>query len=252
MRTLLPFLLFTIQLHAQVIQFGKDTETITVVYGGPTIVHFPMEVKTVSQATKFSILPADEQQPNYAALSVTPRFTSGSDDVTFILSDGTVMHAKLVIVKKPIPKKTDSFYELKTKDTEVVRIKDTPSGDDRLSELELLKAMANSRRPRGYRVSHLSKDINLGISGVKCRLVDIYNGSEINGFVFEIENESDRKIYIDLTKLSFESDTTAVLSQIDRDKLSKSGTDGSKTLLRVISRGDSLNDLLPIAPIDDK
>jgi hypothetical protein len=165
------------------------------------------------------------------------------------------MHAKLVIVTKPIPKKTDSFYEIKTKDSEIEKLKDGPmagGGDEHLSELDLLRAMANAKRLRGFRFNRLNTDINLGLSGVKCTLIESYTGSDTNGFIFELENQSDHKISIDLTKLSIEADTTTVLSQIDRNTLSKTGTEGSKTLLRVVAKTDSLNDILPIAPKDDK
>ena len=72
--------------EARTIYFGTDTEIVPLIYGGPTILRFPMEVRTISQAQKFEITPTSADSPNYAVLSANPRFTSGSSDVAFILS----------------------------------------------------------------------------------------------------------------------------------------------------------------------
>jgi hypothetical protein len=205
-----------------------------------------MEVKTISQAARFSITSADEQQPNYSVLSITPRFTKGSDLVSFFLSDGTVLRARLVVVTKPM-EKSDSFYEVKTKDSEIDKIRDAPSMEERLSELELLKAMASGRRLRGFRISQTSKDIDLGISGVECQLIQTYTGSDLDGYVFELKNQNNKNVFIDLTRLSLGNDE-GVLSQIDSEKISKKGTDGSTVFLRMVAKADSRGGL-PIAPL---
>jgi len=81
---------------SRIVYVGDEIETITLSYGGATIVRFPITVKTISQASRFVIGPADDQQPNYALLSITPRFSHGEDKVTFLLSDGSVINTELV------------------------------------------------------------------------------------------------------------------------------------------------------------
>ena len=61
------------------------------------------EVQTISQASKFLIQPADTRNPNYAMLSVTPRFTKGKTKISFILANGAVVNTQMLIVSKATP-----------------------------------------------------------------------------------------------------------------------------------------------------
>ena len=71
----------TIPAEARTIYFGSETEVVPLVYGGPTILRFPGEIRTISQAQRFQIKPANADSPNYALLAVTPLFTTGSSEV---------------------------------------------------------------------------------------------------------------------------------------------------------------------------
>ena len=98
---------------ARQIYYGSETESVSIAYGGPTIFRFNEPVKTISQASRFTIGPADAENPNYAVISVTPRFSEGQDKVTFILADGAVVNLRVITASKAIPERTDSFYDFK-------------------------------------------------------------------------------------------------------------------------------------------
>ena len=127
-------------LQARQVYFGSETESVTVAYGAPTLFRFPSEVKTISQAQKFKIEPANSEQPNYALLSVTPRFTTGSSDVAFILGDGTVIKVRIRITAQAIPEKTDSIFDFKSKESLIDSGEGKPGGTV-MSEFELMRAM---------------------------------------------------------------------------------------------------------------
>ena len=69
--------------------YGRARETVPVAFGSETIFRFPLEVKTITEASRFDIHPANSEEPDYSVLIVKPRFSEGSSDVTFLLSDGT-------------------------------------------------------------------------------------------------------------------------------------------------------------------
>src|SRR4051812_40465465 len=91
-----------IQALAKAIYFGSETEAVTLVYGNSTLFRFSGEVRTISQASRFEIAPANSDQPNYSLLSVKPRFSEGKSDVVFILADGTTIKTRLMVVSSAI------------------------------------------------------------------------------------------------------------------------------------------------------
>ena len=60
---------------ARTLYFGSETETVTLVAGNATLFRFTGEVRTISQASRFEITPANADQPNYSLLSIRPRFS---------------------------------------------------------------------------------------------------------------------------------------------------------------------------------
>ncbi|MCX6125177.1 MAG: type-F conjugative transfer system secretin TraK [Proteobacteria bacterium] len=237
---------------ARIVYVGDEMETITLSYGGPTIVRFPTTVKTISQATRFAITPADEEQPNYALLSVTPRFSQGEDKVTFIMSDGSIINTKLVVVPKTAPEKTDSFYDLKRKDSLIENAEANDQTGERVSELELMKAMIRGDHVAGYQIKKLIRTIDTKVSGVNCQLVRVYTGAKFNGYIFKISSNAEGKDFeIDVTKLTLGSPNTAILSQIDESKISGSEENEKPIFLRIVAKPASVyyDVNLPVAAV---
>lgn len=233
--------------QARTIYYGSEIETVTLSYGGPTIFRFNEEVQTISQASKFKIQPADIKAPNYAVLSVTPRFTRGKTKVSFILANGVVVNTKIVIVPKAIPEKTDSFYDFLPKKYLIESSGDSKGSN--VSDLELMKAMIRWDKVVGYRARHLSRRVNTGVRGVRAKLVRIYTGPKYNGYIFKIKNQSKKRYAIDLKRLTLGRPNVALLSQVDQ-KILKS-KEGNITFLRIVAKPTSVyyNISLPMAPI---
>ncbi len=237
---------------ARIVYVGDEMETITLSYGGPTIVRFPTTVKTISQASRFVIGPADEEQPNYALMSVTPRFSQGEDKVTFIMSDGSIINTKLVVVPKAAPENTDSFYDLRRKDSLIEKAEANDQTGERVSELELMKAMIRGDHVSGYQVKKLIRTVDTKVSGINCQLVRVYTGAKFNGYVFKISSNADDKDFvIDVTKLTLGSPNTAILSQIDEQKISGNEKTERPVFLRIVAKPASVyyNVNLPVAVV---
>ncbi len=241
--------------EARTIYFGSEMEKVTIVYGGPTIFRFNEEVKTISQASKFSIKPTDNKDPNYSLLSVTPRFSSGKNRVSFILAGGAVINTEIAIVPKEIPEKTDSFYDFQPKDLLIDRKNKGNAKGSNISELELMKAMIRWDSVVGYNIRSITRTINTGVRGLEAKLVRVYTGPNFNGYVFKIRNRSKKNNYaIDLKSLTLDQPNVAVLSQVDRKILKTIKTKENVTFLRVVAKPTSVyyNINLPIAAIKRK
>jgi hypothetical protein len=240
--------------HAKSLYFGTDTEVVTLVYGGATLFRFPGEVRTISQASRFEIAPANADQPNYALLAIRPRFTSGSSDVVFILSDGTTIKTKLVVVSRAIPEKTDAIYEFKSKDTLLGQGDDAKAGSG-LSELDLMKAMLRSDEVSGYEVKNLVRSISPGFKGVTTKLVRIYTGNQFNGYIFELTNNTKtQKLFVNVQNLVLGDPNVAILSSVDQPIIEPEGSGHEKTFLRIVAKPSSIYNqlVLPIQVVDKK
>ena len=240
--------------HAKTIYFGTETEVITVVYGGATLLRFPGEVRTISQAARFEISPANGDQPNYALLAIRPRFTSGSSDVVFILSDGTTIKTKLVVVSHAIPEKTDAIYEFKSKDSLIGSSGEGKTGSN-LSELELMKAMLRGDEVAGYEVRNLVRTISPGFKGVSTKLVRIYTGNQFNGYIFELSNTTkNQKLFVNVQNLMLGDPNVAILSAVDQTIIEPEGSGHEKTFLRIVAKPSSIyNELvLPVQVVERK
>ena len=246
---LIGFFFGTQSCEAKTIYYGSEAETVTLSYGGPTIFRFNEPVKTISQASKFNIKPADTKDPNYSILSITPVFTRGKTKVSFILANGVVVHTKMVIVSKSIPEKTDSFYDFLPKEN---LIEKSTKGSN-VSDLELMKAMIRQDNVVGYKIRNLVRTVNTDIKEIHAKLVRVYTGSKYNGYVFEIQNKSSKRYAINLTNLTLGSPNVALLSQVDHKVLGNKNKKDNVTYLRVVSKPSSVyyNVSLPVASVKD-
>ena len=207
---------FSSDSFAREVYYGSEAETITAAYGGPTIFRFDDEVKTISRASKFIIWPADKTDPNYAVLSLTPRFTKGTSKITFILANGVVVSTKISVVPKSIPEKTDSFYDFRPKDQQLIEDKKSNGKGANISELELMKAMIRWDDVVGYQKRVLVRSVKTGIKSINAKLVRIYTGPKYNGYIFKIRNLNPKKDYfVDVKSLTL-GNPNALLSQVDR------------------------------------
>lgn len=238
--------------YARTIYYGSEVETVTVAYGGPTIFRFNEEVKTISQAAKFKIAPADSKDPSYMVLSVTPRFTRGKSKVSFILANGAVVNMNIVIVSKALPEKTDSFYDFEPKER-LIDNSNNQKGKN-ISELELMKAMIRWDSVVGYKARSLVRTVKTGVSGLSAKLVRIYTGPKYNGYVFKIRNNNRKKYAIDVKSLTLGTPNVALLSQVDKKILKGSKSKENVTFLRIVAKPTSVyyNIALPVAPIIKK
>ena len=94
---IIGMMLFSVISQAKDIYYGSTPELVNV--SKETIFRFHKQVRTISQARKFEIKPADPNDPDYSVLSIRPRFSKGTTKVAFVLSDGSVATLNLRIVK---------------------------------------------------------------------------------------------------------------------------------------------------------
>ena len=236
---------------ARKIYYGSSSETITLAYGGPTIFRFDEEVKTISQASRFEISPSDNDNPDYKMLSVTPRFTKGSSNISFILSNGAVVQTRLVVVPKALPEKSDSFYDFIPKD-QLIENSIRNHESDNVSEMELMKSMIRCDLIVGYKVRSLVRTVNTGINSLSAKLVKVYSGPKFNGYVFKIQNDNSNKSFaIDLRALTLGRPNLALLSQVDEKILKAKGKGKNVTFLRIVAKPSSVyySVRLPIAAV---
>lgn len=250
----LALLFFASGASARTIYFGSETEMISLAPTGSTLFKFPSDVRTISQAQRFEIQPADSEQPNYALLSVRPRVSSGSTNVVFILNDGTIIRTKLVVVSGGNPDRTEAIYEFKPKDSLVSAPGDGPSASG-ISELELMKAMIRGDEVAGYQVRNISRTISPGFKGVATTLVQVYTGDQFNGYVFQVENRTkDKLLAINVQNLMLGDPNQALLSNVDSEVIEPQKSGKEKTFLRIVAKPTSTYSklVLPVQTVEKK
>lgn len=244
--SLLTLLILLRTQHAQArdIVFGKAKETLAVSFGVDTLFRFPMEVKTITEAQRFEIRVANTEEPDYSVLRVKPRFSEGVSDVTFVLSDGSVIRTQLVISNKSNLKK-DSIYDFKPKDE---LLGTNPNLLDNraplsISELDLLRSMIAGDRISGFEVRKMNQVIPLADAKLeaaaipKVTLVKSYTGSQINGFVYRIEcAEKEQSLSLHIENLSIGQPNLALLSQSNKDFLECDSAENRETFIRVVTK----------------
>jgi len=247
--------------EARDVYYGKARETVQIPFGVETIFRFPIEVKTITEASRFEIRPANTEEPDYSVLKVTPRLSEGSADVTFLLSDGSIARTQLIISNRPNLKK-DSIYDFKPRDDLLASnpsLAEPSVGAKRdpmvISELDLLRAMLRGESISGFDVSHYSINIPIGSPHLTAELVKVYRGHDLNGYVYHLKVEGTGHYFeADLKALAIGQPNLAVVSQIDKKVIggerpedrecflrivAKPGTTGSKVILPVAIKSDA-------------
>ena len=220
--------------QAKTIYYGSETEAVTLSYGGETIFRFNEPVKTISRASNFSIETADKTNPDYAVLSVTPRFTKGESKVTFLLANGAVVSTNIETVSKAIPEKTDSFYDFVPKSSLIEKEANVTSD---ITDIELLKSMVRREEVLGIEQRPIEREVHSGVADLKSKLVRLYTGAKFNGYVFKLTNVSKKKTYaVDLRYLTLGKPNLALLSQTDKDKLKPN----ESTFFRIVAKPSSV------------
>ena len=220
--------------QAKTIYYGSETEAVTLSYGGETIFRFNEPVKTISRASNFSIETADKTNPDYAVLSVTPRFTKGESKVTFLLANGAVVSTNIETVSKAIPEKTDSFYDFVPKSSLIEKEANVTSD---ITDIELLKSMVRREEVLGIEQRPIEREVHSGVADLKSKLVRLYTGAKFNGYVFKLTNVSKKKTYaVDLRYLTLGKPNLALLSQTDKDKIKPN----ESTFFRIVAKPSSV------------
>lgn len=231
------------------IYYGSTPELVTI--SKETIFRFHQNVRTISQAHRFDIRPADPNDPDYSVLSVKPRFTKGVSKVAFVLSDGSVVNLKLKIVSKR--KSDEPFYDLKPKSMLIERSeKNLPA----LTVMDFMRSVDSDSQVVGYKRRVYNNWVSTGnIKGVKARLIREYQGKEYKAFVIKLTNIYKSKKYkIDVDKMSFSSPNIALMSLADHDTLYPKKKGIHSTLLKIVAKPTAtISELkLSITPISNK
>lgn len=239
--------------YSKTIYYGSERETVSLSYGTATILRFDEEVKTITQATKFEIEPADAQNPDFRVLTVKPRFRKAKSAVTLILANDVVVNLSLETVHSKLHETTNTFYDFQAKRLRIDPVTKTSPGGE-ITKVELMKAMIRGDEVVGYKLRSLSQEVRTGIEGISARLVRVYSGPKFHGYIFKISNQSDDKTYaLDVKSLTLGRPNVALLTQADSNILVPK-SDDSQTLLRIVAKPTSVyyNVNLPVAPIVKK
>ena len=202
--------IFARQSESKVIYFGTSAESVEVPFGEPTVFKFNKRVKRFSQSSTYTIKPEDEVDPDYTTLVVIPKFTTGSERVSFVLENNHVARIHL----KTIKNKGESFKEMSYEFRRKSHL--DPKKAPLIGEVELLKAMVKDQNVAGFKRKKVNKRVSSGKKGVTSRLIRTYEGRHMNGYVFKLTNELKRnKVKVDVRKFSIGNPNLAILSQAD-------------------------------------
>ncbi len=227
---------------ARDILYSKAKETLPISFGVETLFRFPMEVKTITEAERFEIKPANPEEPDYSVLAVKPRMREGVSDVTFVLSDGSVIRTQLITSLQRNLKK-DSIYDFKPKDE---LLNSNPNLSDKreplvISELDLMRAMISGDRLAGFDTHVVDQTIDLNSKQVgkdlSVHLIKSYIGNGVNGFIYRVKTRSKEQVYsVNLEKLAIGQPNLALLAQIDHPAIGGDSAADRETLLRVVTK----------------
>jgi len=242
--------------EAREVYYGKAKETVLIPFGVETLFRFPIEVKTITEANRFEIRPANSEEPDYSVLVVKPRMSEGSADVTFLFSDGSVARTQLIISNKANLKR-DSIYDFKPKDDLLASnpILAEPSANGKrdpmvISELDLLRAMIRGDSVSDFDVSHYNLNIPIGSPNLTAQLTKVYRGKDLNGYVYLLKVDGNDHFYeVDLKALSLGHPNLAVISQIDRKIIGGDKPEERESFLRIVAKpgGSGSKVILPVA-----
>ena len=225
-------ILLSFSASAKDVYYGTAPELVKI--SKETIFRFHKQVRTISQAQRFEIKPADPNDPDYSVLSIRPRFSKGTSKVAFVLSDGTIATLKLRIVKGR-SSSNEPFYDLKPKSMLIER---TEKNLPVITVMDFMKSMDRDDNIVGYKRNVTDKWVSTGlIKGVKARLIRTYTGKDYKGFVVELRNRYKTKKYkIEADKLKFKGSSLAIVTLVDNDLLLPKSKGTYKTLLKVVAK----------------
>lgn len=225
--------------EAKVVYYGSGAEQVRIKHGGPTIFRFPKAVQTITGASRLQIKPANEADPTYTVLAVTPRFTNGINEVAFFLNNGEVVRTKIVV--SPNDPTADGLYDFKAHDAlDQGGMDQGAENSPVITEVELLKAMVRDDQVAGYKVMRVSDAVPSKEGSVEAELIRIYRGSPFNGYVYRLTNKSGRKkVDIDVRHITVGEPNLGVLSQSDEAILFPKGKGAYQTLLRIVAKNTS-------------
>ena len=244
----LCIVLFLLSLSSQAreIYYGSTPELVSI--SKETIFRFHKPVRTISQAHKFDIKPADPNDPDYSVLSIRPRFTKGTSKVAFVLSDGSVVTLKVRIVGKK--NDSDPFYDLRPKSMLIERSeKNLPV----ITVMDFMRSLDRDDKILGYRRKVESRRLfTTGTRCIKAKLIRSYTGKEYKGFVIKLRNTCNTKRFkVEVDKLRFKGSSLAIMSIVDNEVLCPTRRGTCKTLLKIVAKSTaSVDDL--IIPISVK
>ncbi len=196
-----------------------------------TLLRFPEPVKTINGATRLVVGPANESSPDYSILKVSPRIKRGSGSVVFILNSGKVVMLSFA-VDPSNSNRNHSFFDF-VEDRAASKEK-TESA--KISHVDFMRSMLLQKRIRGFKESRVSQEINTGNQDTDMELRKIYQGSEYNGYVYEIKNKNKKKtLVIDVRNLKLGKEMSLVCASVRYPFLAP----GESTKLWVLARSDS-------------
>lgn len=233
------FFLFSFTSQAREIYYGSTPELVSI--SKETIFRFHKQVRTISQAHKFDIKPADPNDPDYSVLSVRPRFTKGTSKVAFVLSDGNVVTLKIRIVKRT-NSSVEPFYDLRPKSMLIERSeKNLPV----ITVMDFMKSVDRDDNVVGYqRKVEYRRLFTQETRCIKAKLIRTYTGKEYKGFVIRLRNVCDTERFkVEVDKLKFKGSSLAIMSLVDDEILFPRKKDSCKTLLKIVAK--------PTASVDD-
>ncbi|MBS1983563.1 MAG: hypothetical protein JST16_05265 [Bdellovibrionales bacterium] len=228
--------LATASVQARPVLYGDDPVSITLEQGVAAYFRFPLEVKLVTRAERFQVGPANSAQPDYALLSVTPRFSSGTSSVSFFLSDGSIVRTRLTQSGAGRGSDAEGVFDFKPRERGGGGADGGEGSGRALLELDLLRAMIRGDEAPGFESRLVNREVRPGFRGLTTRLVGIYSGDRFKGYIFELVNTQRKSLYINIQNLMLGDPNTAIVSSVDSAVLAPKGEVGASTYLRVVAR----------------
>ncbi len=248
----LALLLFSLTSQAREIYYGSRPELVRI--SKETIFRFHKQVRTISQAQRFEIKPADSNDPDYSMLSIRPRFTKGTSKVAFVLSDGSVVTLKIKIVKSTnnssdSKHSSEPFYDLRPKS---MLLKKSEKNLPAITVMDFMRSMDRDDNIVGYKrrvENRLLFTTPLRVMGPRCiktRLTRTYTGKEYKGFVVRLSNVcKTAKFKVEVDQLKFKGSSLAIMSLVDHEVLCPTKRSTCSTFLKIVAKPTaSVNDLM--------
>lgn len=228
----------TTSAFARTVVYGEEPVALTLEQGVEAYFRFPLEVKLVTRAERFQVRPANSAQPDYALLSVTPRFSNGTSSVSFFLSDGSIVRARLTAKQSTLGKSLDAegVFDFKPRERGGGNPDGGESAGRALLELDLLRAMIRGDEAPGFESRLVNREVRPGFRGLSTRLVGIYSGERFKGYIFELVNTHKKSLYLNIQNLMLGDPNTAIISSVDSAVLAPKGEVGASTYLRVVAK----------------